>query len=213
MPRLPPSAYTVSMFPPDEFVDLELRPVGAARDKETTEHNLQSSRPGKKNARWWCHHIIIILLIAIITALGGLIIFLVTNPGVLGTPCPAQLNLTQHPVTQTQSHNAAMTSIQLATKTRPRAQATSTHSGVDPVAVASCLGVLEDACARENPPTTFGQCDPLFVFFYCDLTDMMVFRGAMKLDADGSSPVCPSMKEFCSRAILLNRIPLADVSP
>ncbi|TGO60694.1 hypothetical protein BCON_0033g00060 [Botryotinia convoluta] len=112
-------------------------------------------------------------------------------------------------------YNTTTTTKQSTTKTNSKTQATATGTprSIDPVAIATCLGVLENACATNNSQTTFGQCDSLFVFFYCDLTDMMVFRGAMKLDADGMSPVCQPTKKFCSRAIPLNRIPLPDVSP
>lgn len=112
-------------------------------------------------------------------------------------------------------YNTTTTTAQSNSKTNRKTQATATGtlSGIDRVAIVSCLGVLENACATKTSRTTFGECDSLFVFFYCDLTDMMVFRGAMKLDADGLGPVCQPMKKFCSRAIPLNRSPLAEISP
>ncbi|KAI9647470.1 hypothetical protein NHQ30_003855 [Ciborinia camelliae] len=217
-----PSAYNNRpMLSPDTFVDIELGPIGPAPSMQVSPgRNIQFFKPSKKTPRRY-YLIPIFILIAIIFILVGVIAFMANHPGAIGTPCPTQANITQHytavhtPNITRQIHNSTMTTT-LSTKTLLGAQATSTstpQSDIDPVAIASCLGVLENACAMKNPPTTFGQCDPLFVFFYCDLTDMMVFRGAMKLDADGSSPVCQPMKEFCSRAIPLNRIPLADVSP
>ncbi|ESZ98583.1 hypothetical protein SBOR_1033 [Sclerotinia borealis F-4128] len=219
MSHAPPPNYKESLPSPSEFVNIELRPIGAANEAVRTEPDFEFYKPSKRTARR-CYLIPILILIVIIAILGGMIAFLVTNPGVIGKQCPIQANVTQYStpnytriITRTQIFNTTTSITQSITKTRPAAQATSTHSGVDPVAIATCLGVLENACAMDHPPTTFGQCDPLFVFFYCDLTDKMVFRGAMELDADGSSPVCQPMKEFCSRAIPLNKIPLADVSP
>lgn len=213
----------------NEFVDITSHPfhpfacIKTVRGQVRTEPDLEADKPSKRTSRL-CYYISILFLTVIIVILGGFIAFLVTHPGVIGKSCPASVNFTQpykpnhsRTVTPMRFYNTTTTSTQSVTKTHPGAQATgtgtSTYSGLDPVAIATCLGVLENACAMKNPPTTFGQCDPLFVFFYCDLTDMMVFRGAMKLDTDGSSPVCQPMKKFCSKAIPLSRIPLADVSP
>lgn len=209
------------MPPSENFVNIELGPVGLAREQVREESNLKFYKSSKRTST--CYYLIsILILVAIIGILGGVVTFMAMNPGVLGQGCPTPVNAIQNHnqphirnTTRTQIHNTTMTTTHTVTRTRLGTQSTSTGTQhvVDPVAIATCLGVLENACAMENAPTTFGQCDPLFVFFYCDLTDMMVFRGAMKLDADGSSPVCQPMKKFCSKAIPLNRIPLADVSP
>ncbi|KAF7866799.1 hypothetical protein EAF04_005641 [Stromatinia cepivora] len=218
MPYTAPPASKIFMSLPNEFADIELRPVEALREQVSTEHKPQLYKPSKKTARR-CYLIPICILIVIIAILGGLITFLMTHPGVIGKPCSAPVNFTEpntpvhtQAIIRARFSNTTTTTTQSVNKTRPGTQVTDTASNIDPVAVATCLGVLENACAMQNSPTTFGQCDLLFVFFYCDLTDMMVFRGAMKLDADGSSPVCQPMKKFCSKAIPLNRIPLTNVS-
>ncbi|KAF7905234.1 uncharacterized protein EAF01_005755 [Botrytis porri] len=170
----------------DQFVDIDLHSAGATIEQARRQHIVKYS-----------------------------------VQGIIGMPCSTQVKSPQasspvHLKTFTRPfYNTTTTTTQSTTKTDPKTQATATGapSGIDPVAVATCLGVLENACATNRSQTTFGQCDSLFVFFYCELTDMMAFRGAMKLDDDGTSLVCPPMKKFCSRAIPLNRIPLADVSP
>ncbi|KAF7882650.1 uncharacterized protein EAF02_006013 [Botrytis sinoallii] len=204
----------------DQFVDIDLHPAGATREQARRQRSMKYSVPSKKTKRS-CYPIVICILIVIVALLGFFVGFLLIRPGIIGMPCSAQVNSPQasSPVhLQTFSHpfyNTTATTKQSTTKTNSNAQATATGtpSGIDPVAIATCLGVLENACATNNSQTTFGQCDSLFVFFYCDLTDMMVFRGAMKPDDDGMSPVCQPMKKFCSRAIPLNKIPLADASP
>lgn len=219
----------MTMRSSDEFVDIELSPVRAERDDVGMHRNLRPSRPSKKSPRR-CYLIAICFSISIIASLAGMTAFLIEHPELLGKAHPTQNttiedndNFTPAVITPAPTHiiarvqlpytNATRMTAQSAAKTQSESQATSTRSGIDPVAIASCLGVLENACAMKNPPTTFGQCDLLFILFYCDLTDMMVFRGAMKPNADGSSPVCQPMKKFCSKAIPLSRIPLADVSP
>ncbi|TGO34554.1 hypothetical protein BHYA_0192g00180 [Botrytis hyacinthi] len=204
----------------DQFVDIDLHPAGATREQARRQRIVKYSVQGKKTKRS-CYPIVICILIIIIVLLGFFVGFLLIRPGIIGMPCSTQVKSpkTSSPVhPQTFSHpfyNTTTTTEQSTTKTNPQTQATATGtpSGIDPVAIATCLGVLENACATNLSQTTFGQCDSLFVFFYCDLTDMMVFRGGMKPDADGMSPVCQPMNKFCSRAIPLNRIPLADVSP
>ncbi|KAJ8057908.1 hypothetical protein OCU04_013090 [Sclerotinia nivalis] len=219
MPYTAPPASKISMSLPNEFTNIELRPVEVPKEQVSTEHNPQFHKPSKKTARR-CHLIPICILMVIIAILVGFITFLLTHPGVIGKPCSPPVNFTEpntlvhtRTIVRERFYNTTTTTTQSVNKARPTTQVTGMANGIDPVAVATCLGVLENACAMKNSSTTFGQCDPLFVFFYCDLTDMMVFRGAMKFDADGSSPVCQPMKKFCSKAIPLNRIPLANVSP
>ncbi|KAF5869635.1 uncharacterized protein Bfra_010832 [Botrytis fragariae] len=204
----------------DQFVDIDLHPAGATREQARRQHIVKYSVQGKKTKRS-CYPIVICILIIIIALLGFFIGFLLIRPGIIGMPCSTQVKSPQpsslvHRQTFTRPFcNTTTTTKQSITKTNSKTQATATGtlSGIDPVVIATCLGVLENACATNNSQTTFGQCDSLFVLFYCDLTDMMVFRDAMKPDADGMSPVCQPMKKFCSRAIPLNRIPLVDVSP
>ncbi|TGO15310.1 hypothetical protein BTUL_0042g00810 [Botrytis tulipae] len=203
----------------DQFVDIDLHPAEVTRGQARRQRIVKYSVQGKKTKRS-CYPIVICILIIIIALLGFFIGFLLIRPGMIGMPCSTQVKSPQasspvHLQTFSRPFHNITTTTQLTTKTIPKTQATATGppSGIDPVAIATCLGVLENACATNDSQTTFGQCDSLFVFFYCDLTDMMVFRGAMKPDADGMSPVCQPMKKFCSRAIPLNRIPLADISP
>ncbi|TEY35222.1 hypothetical protein BOTCAL_0594g00060 [Botryotinia calthae] len=193
----------------------------ASRDEFVRrERSTKYSVPSKKTKRS-CYPIVICILIIFIALLGFFIGFLLIRPGVIGMPCSTQVKFPQpsslvHFRTMTRPfYNTTTTTTQSNSKTNPKTQATATGtpSSIDPVAIATCLGVLENACVTNNSQTTFGECDSLFVFFYCDLTDMMVFRGAMELDADGLGPVCQPMKKFCSRAIPLNRIPLAEISP
>ncbi|KAF7896239.1 hypothetical protein EAF00_006253 [Botryotinia globosa] len=203
----------------DQFVDINLHPAEFTREQARRQRIVKYSVQGKKTKRS-CYPIVICILIIIIALLGFFIGFILIRPGMIGMPCSSQVKSPQasspvHLQTFSLPFYNITTTTQLTTKTIPKTQATATvtPSAIDPVAIATCLGVLETACATNDSQTTFGQCDSLFVFFYCDLTDMMVFRGAMKPDADGMSPVCQPMKKFCSRAIPLNRIPLADVSP
>ncbi|KAF7946446.1 hypothetical protein EAE96_009444 [Botrytis aclada] len=204
----------------DQFVDIDLHPAGATIEQARRQRIIKYSVPNKKTKRS-CYPIVICILIIIIVLLGFFTGFLLIRPGIIGMPCSTQLKSPQasspvHLQSFTRPfYNTTTTTRQLITKADPKTQATAsgTQDGIDPVVIATCLGVLENACATNRSQTTFGQCDSLFVFFYCDLTDMMVFRGAMKLDADGMSPVCQPMKEFCSRAIPLSRTPLEDVSP
>ncbi|TGO27931.1 hypothetical protein BPAE_0034g00100 [Botrytis paeoniae] len=206
----------------DQFVDIDLHPARATREQARRQHSMKYSVTGKKTKRS-CYPIVICILIIITALLGFFIGFLLIRPGIIGMPCSTQVKSPQASspvhlqIFSRLFYNTTTTTTQSTTKTNSKTQATATAtgtpSGIDPVAIATYLGVLENACATNNSQITFGQCDSLFVFFYCDLTDMMVFRGAMKSDADGISPVCQPMKKFCSRAIPLNRIPLADVSP
>lgn len=204
----------------DEFVGIDLHSARATREQVRRERSTKYSVPMKKTKRS-CYPIVICILIIFIALLGVFIGFLLIHPGVIGMSCSTQVKSPQpsspvHFRTMTRPfYNTTTTTTQSTSKTNPKTQATATGtpSGIDPVAIATCLGVLENACATNNSRTTFGECDSLFVFFYCDLTDMMVFRGAMKLDADGLGSVCQPMKKFCSRAIPLNRIPLAEISP
>ncbi|TGO59617.1 hypothetical protein BOTNAR_0159g00160 [Botryotinia narcissicola] len=203
----------------DQFVDINLHPAEVTREQARRQRIVKYSVQGKKTKRS-CYPIVICILVIIIALLGFFIGFLLIRPGMIGMPCSTQVKSPQaaspvHLQTFSRPFYNITTTTQLTTKTIPKTQATATGtpSGIDPVAIATCHGVLKNACATNDSQTTFGQFDSLFVFFYCDLTDMMVFRGAMKPDADGMSPVCQPMKKFCSRAIPLNRIPLADVSP
>ncbi|ATZ49204.1 hypothetical protein BCIN_04g03820 [Botrytis cinerea B05.10] len=141
-----------------------------------------------KKTKRSCYPIVICILIIFIALLGVFIGFLLIHPGVIGMSCSTQVKSPQpsspvHFRTMTRPfYNTTTTTTQSTSKTNPKTQATATGtpSGIDPVAIATCLGVLENACATNNSRTTF---------------------------------VCQPMKKFCSRAIPLNRIPLAEISP
>ncbi|CAD6449844.1 dbbfaaa8-8ed8-4ffa-ad6e-37067b1c61ae-CDS [Sclerotinia trifoliorum] len=211
MPYTAPPTSKISIFSPNDFTDIDLHSDEVPKEQVSTKQNPQFDKASKKTARR-CYLIPIGILIVIIAILAGFIAFLLNNPGVIGKPCPVPANFNEpatlvhtRTIIRTGSLNTTKTTTQTANKTPLTSQATGMASGIDPVAVATCLGVLENACAMKNSSTTFGECDPLFEFFYCDLTDMRVFRGAMEPDADGSSPVCQPMKRFCSKATTLNK--------
>jgi hypothetical protein len=116
-------------------------------------------------------------------------------------------------ITQTATSSITITTTHSVNPTSSGDQATATPMRIDAVAIADCLSVLEAACASKTERVTFGECDPLFSMFYCDLTDMMIVRGAMKPGRDGFSPVCEPMKKFCWRSTPPDMLPLAGVSP
>lgn len=209
MPYTVPPASKLSISLPNEFMDIDLRSDEVSKEQVSKKHNQQPLKPSKKTAKQWY---LIGILFFIIVILSGFIAFVLTHPDIIGKPCLAPVNFAEpstlvhtRTIIRTRSLNTTTITTQTANKTNPASQATGMAHGIDPVAVATCLGVLENACAMKNSSTTFGECDPLFEFFYCDLTDMMMFRGAIEPDADGSSTVCQPMKRFCSKATALNK--------
>jgi len=96
------------------------------------------------------------------------------------------------PITATQNYTTTQTATTTSTSVLP-----------NPTSVSKCWDLLSNICANTTsvPADTstgeFGDCVPVFAFFYCGIIQQFEKERLFIIPAD-DSPICGGMKEFCN---------------
>jgi hypothetical protein len=170
-----------------------------SNDRLQFEHSQVGKKPLRR--RWW------ILLIMLAIAISVLVTWVVSTATSEKCEAPSSIVAKQDTIAKSLVTAKDMTTKNIARRTHITRRATpgpqATPTDLSAPTLTLCLDVLEDVCAmRESRDlSTFADCEPLYVYLYCPLTDAAVHDDAMQTS---SSVVCPAMKAFCEKSLHVN---------
>jgi hypothetical protein len=198
LPALPLTPITLKGF---KDVDL-----GDNHQQSIDYRHNEQPQVGRKTlrGRWWA------LLIMLATAISVLVTAFIFT--VKGQKCeaPSSSVVKQDTPTVALATAKVTTTKNIARKTRKTRRSNSgsqaTPTGINAPTLTLCLDVLEVVCAmgESGEPqdlSAFADCEPLYIYLYCPLSDMTAHHDAIQAS---SSVVCPAMKSFCERSLHVN---------